>query len=95
MSSSFQECQLNFIVRSFTEFTEYQANNGDPYQMLHSAASDLCLHCLSKSLIGDAGTNKPPHDKTIKMACVPSEDSDQPGHLPSLIRVFAVRSMGS
>ena len=22
--------------------------------------------------------------------CVPSEDSDQPGHLPSLIRVFAV-----
>ena len=26
-----------------------------------------------------------------KMACVPSEDSDQPGHPPSLIRVFAVR----
>ena len=27
--------------------------------------------------------------------CTPSKDSDQPGHLPSLIRVFAVRSMGS
>ena len=27
--------------------------------------------------------------------CAPSEDSDQPGHPPSLIRVFAVRSMGS
>ena len=27
--------------------------------------------------------------------CVPSEDSDQPGHPPSLIRVFAVRSMDS
>ena len=27
--------------------------------------------------------------------CVPSEDSDQPGHPPSLIRVFAVRSVGS
>ena len=27
--------------------------------------------------------------------CVPSEDSDQPGHLPSPIRVFAVHSMGS
>ena len=26
--------------------------------------------------------------------CVPSQDSDQPG-LPSLIRVFAVRSMGT
>ena len=27
--------------------------------------------------------------------CAPSEDSDQSGHPPSLIRVFAVRSMGS
>ena len=27
--------------------------------------------------------------------CVPSEDSDQPGHPPSLMRVIAVRSMGS
>ena len=25
------------------------------------------------------------------MACAPSEDSDQPGHPPSLTRVFAVR----
>ena len=33
---------------------------------------------------------EPPHDKTNKMACAPSEDSDQPGHPPSLIRVFAV-----
>ena len=36
-----------------------------------------------------------PHDKTNKMTCVPSEDSVQPGHPPSLIRVFAVRSKGS
>ena len=33
----------------------------------------------------------PPHDKTNKMTCAPSEDSDQPGHPPSLVRVFAVR----
>ena len=33
----------------------------------------------------------PPHDKTNKMACAPSEDSTQPGHPPSLTRVFAVR----
>ena len=26
-------------------------------------------------------TVEPPHDKTNKMTCVPSEDSDQPGHL--------------
>ena len=37
--------------------------------------------------------NKPPRDKTNKVACAPSEDSDQPGHPPSLIRVFAVCSM--
>ena len=36
-----------------------------------------------------------PHDKTNKMTRAPSEDSDQPGHPPSLIRVFTVRSMGS
>ena len=38
---------------------------------------------------------EPPHDKPNKMTFVPSEDSDQHGHQPSLIRVFAVRSMGS
>ena len=32
---------------------------------------------------------EPPHDKTNKMTFKPSEDSDQPGHPPSLIRVFA------
>ena len=32
---------------------------------------------------------EPPHDKPNKMTFVPSEDSDQPGHPPSLIRVFA------
>ena len=40
-------------------------------------------------------TNEPQHDKINKITCAPSEDSDQPGHPPSLIRVFAVRSMGS
>ena len=39
--------------------------------------------------------NEPPHDKTNKMICAPSEDSDQPGHPPSLIRVFAVRTKKS
>ena len=37
---------------------------------------------------------EPPHDKTNNMTFMLSEDSDQPGH-PSLIRVFAVRSVGS
>ena len=33
---------------------------------------------------------EPLHDKTNKMTCAPSKDSDQPGHAPSLIKVFAV-----
>ena len=34
---------------------------------------------------------EPLHDKTNEMICSSSEYSDQPGHSPSLIRVFAVR----
>ena len=34
---------------------------------------------------------EPPHDKTNITAYAPSDDSDQHGHPPSLIRVFAVR----
>ena len=36
---------------------------------------------------------EPAHDKTYKMACAPSEDSDQA--LPILIRVFAEHSVAS
>ena len=35
--------------------------------------------------------NEPAHDKTNNMTSALSEDSDQPGHPPSLIRLFAVR----
>ena len=38
-----------------------------------------------------AVTIQPSRDKTNKMACAPSKDTDQTGHPPSLIRVFAVR----
>ena len=38
---------------------------------------------------------EPLHVKTNKMTFVLSEDSDQPGHSPSLIRVFPVSSVGS
>ena len=38
---------------------------------------------------------EPQHDKTNKMVYASSEDSDQLGQQPSLIRVFAVHSVGS
>ena len=40
-------------------------------------------------------TFEPHRDKINKMVCVPSEDSDQPGHPPSLVRVFTVRLIDS
>ena len=53
---------------------------------------------VPKSSLKDSGLKikgteikEPPHDKTNKMTCAPSEDSDQSGHPPSLMRVFAVR----
>ena len=54
---------------------------------------------MGHKLPGSAGEKalifEPAHDKTNKMSCAPSEHSDQAGHPPSLIRVFAVCSIGS
>ena len=54
----------------------------------------LLVKLLMPNALGQTYTFEPPCDKTNKLACAPSEDSDQPGHPPSLIRVFAVRSVG-
>ena len=40
-------------------------------------------------------SKEPAHDKTNKITCAASEDSDQPGHMPSLVKVFTSRSVGS
>ena len=40
---------------------------------------------------GSMFINDPQHNKTNKMTCAPSEDSDQPGRMSCLIRIFAVR----
>ena len=48
--------------------------------------SNVILHPWQRT-----GKNEPEHDNSYKMTCASSEDSDQPVHSPSLIRVFAVR----
>ena len=53
------------------------------------------LNVLGKTELPSKSKYEPPHDKTNKMACAPSKDLDQPGHSPSLIRVFAGHSVGS
>ena len=52
-----------------------------PYLKVWSESTLVCIPL----------TYKPRHDKTQQNKYAPSEDSDQPGHPPSLIRVFAVR----
>ena len=43
---------------------------------------------MRKTLLRNKVLREVYYDKTNKTACAPSEDSDQPGHPPSLIRVF-------
>ena len=70
---------------------------------INPVTSDSCLqngkgYGWGKNLasVGDLCVSQcwyePPHDKTNNVACVPNEDSDQPGHLPPRLNwVFAVR----
>ena len=79
---------LVFIPDRHTEFewsrTEFHGNRTVSCSSCLNGLKPLHLCILLKS-------SEPSHDKTNKMACAPSEDSDQPGNQPSLIRVFAVR----
>ena len=47
------------------------------------------------ALVGKISQYEPHYMTKPTNECAPSEDSDQAGHLPILIRVFAVHSMGS
>ena len=60
--------------------------------------SNLCKQALSSIELvhhQDRSKYEPRHDKTQQNECAPSEDSDQPGHLPNLIRVSTEHSVGS
>ena len=73
----------NFFGFSMRWLIYYQRTSGPENAHL---TPDPCMH----HYYSDSTLLEPPPDKTNKMICAPSEDSDQPGHLPSLIRVFAV-----
>ena len=68
-----------------------------------SFTSAICVKagCFSVLDSQNNNNNKPCKDNCAttwqnqQSDCTPSEDSDQPGHPPSLISIFAVRSMGS
>ena len=65
-----------------------------PLYLINVERLESCSIYLEAAFISEEfciKTFEPPHDKTNKMACAPSEDSDQPGHPPSLISVVSVR----
>ena len=48
--------------------------------------------CMVRAIYLQKQQIEPQHDKTNKMAIASSEDSDQPGHPPSLISVLCVHN---
>ena len=67
----------------------YSLNRQKSVRVLHYVVTSGHSDCLLCSHTQNVKPQcEPPHDRTNKMACAPSEDSDQPGHPPSLIRVF-------
>ena len=55
--------------------------------------SFIVNHHMHQVLHSNKIQYKPPHDKTNKMACGLSKDSDQPGRMTRLTRVFAGRTV--
>ena len=80
-------CKVNTCnitcINSFIKQNTYDAATSTPF----TDAPRICFLFLAM-LLRHRMTNE-------QNDCAPSEDSDQPGHSPSLIWVFAVREMGS
>ena len=78
------------------------ASKKEPALLLHNLMICIYIHCIKERkkerkfndiyiYIASKKERKKEEKERKKTACAPSEDSDQPGHPPSLIRVFAVR----
>ena len=80
----------NDKMRGFDEQLIDFPNEFDKFNNNGTRTQDSIYQMTTKShLIPDFRINtrfEPPQDKTNKMACASSEDSDQPGHPPSLIK---------
>ena len=86
--------------RNFSPLASHKRNSdcsGQPFLCLLYRLIWVITGCTNYfvSFVMPRFKYEPPHDKTNIMTCAPSEDSDQPGYLPSLVRVFTVRSIGS
>ena len=68
-----------------------QISSDGMFCLLCLASPFIILGFTAKEVIYLDGYNtfEPRHDKTNKVVVRPSADSDQPGHPPSLVRLFA------
>ena len=98
-------CQYQCICISSQYSTQFKvlgiASTDDTCHFAISWARSCLYQCVCKILskyskrfkissYGHFSQTEQPHDKTNKVACAPSEASDQTGHPPSLIGVFTV-----
>ena len=85
------ECVKNVIIWGNHSATQYPdvnhatVNVGGAVKPVLEALGDD--NWVKNEFITVSTITEPPHDKTNKMACAPREDSDQPGHPPSLISI--------
>ena len=82
--------QIYILMFQRCHFIRFCIHGIDVFSTVHNISTSKREHNenLAASHCGWS-TFEPPHDKTNKMTCAPSKDSDQPWHSPSLIRVFA------
>ena len=83
-----------YFLGNFQQVTRFMNHR----EQLHtcSYSTDKVVTAFSISLWVYYRSFELVHDKTNKMTCAPSEESDQPGYPPSLIReAFAVSSKDS
>ena len=92
MANSVDPDQRSSLIRVYTVFSELSVRKVMNITVIigHRMAR-IFYPCHGLKMKFYRNTNEPCHDKTNNMAFAPSEDSDQSGHPPSLIRVFAVR----
>ena len=79
------------IIKSTETFHLYHRNLRSKIRFKVHVTTAYFMPTVIQRSIDLIISNEPPRDKTNKMTCAPNEDSDQPGHPPSLIRVFVVR----
>ena len=86
---------LSQNLLSYSKGYRHDTFETDPAKTLANVNLTLLQKCLKYYRSYKYDRNWATSWQNQQCGCAPSEDSDQPGHPPRLIRVFAVRSMGS